>query len=108
MRLETTGQRGIVARQDRWRMRRTSFSGLLLTVLFLAAALSTTSIALCEEVETVADLPEHDFPKRIIYRTNPDGTRTIRLDGGSDDGPETGQAMEWHVEAVACPGGLAD
>ncbi len=26
--------------------------------------------------------PQHDFPKRVIYRKNPDGTLTASIDGG--------------------------
>jgi hypothetical protein len=34
--------------------------------------------------------PQHDFPKRILYRKNPDGSITARVDGGPgvDEGVE--------------------
>lgn len=32
--------------------------------------------------EAVFENPEHDFPKRIIYRKNPDGSLTASIDGG--------------------------
>lgn len=46
----------------------------------------------------VFEAPEHDFPKRIIYRGHPDGRLTARIDGGvgSED------AREWTMDAVAC------
>ncbi|MEE8584710.1 MAG: DUF6265 family protein [Acidobacteriota bacterium] len=50
--------------------------------------------------EAIFEAPQHDYPKRIIYRTNPDGTRTARIDGGPED--EKGQ--EWRMSALACGG----
>jgi hypothetical protein len=49
--------------------------------------------------EAIFEAPEHDYPKRILYRRNPDGTRTARIDGG----PEDGEGMEWRFPAAACP-----
>lgn len=46
----------------------------------------------------VFEAPEHDYPKRIIYRTNPDGSRTARIDGGTDDS----RSAEWMMEPVDC------
>lgn len=39
--------------------------------------------------------PQHDFPKRILYRKNPDGSLTARIDGG--DGVAPG-AREFHFQ----------
>lgn len=46
----------------------------------------------------VFEAPEHDFPRRIVYRENRDGTHTARVDGG--EGSEAVQ--EWTMEPVAC------
>lgn len=46
----------------------------------------------------VFEAPDHDFPKRIVYRENPDGTHTARVDGGEG----SGEAREWRMEPVAC------
>jgi hypothetical protein len=50
--------------------------------------------------EAIFEAPEHDYPKRILYRTNPDGSRTARIDGGVQD--RDGQ--EWRFQRVPCPG----
>jgi hypothetical protein len=55
-----------------------------------------TSLA---ESEAIFESPEHDYPKRIIYRGNPDGSRTARIDGGADDPEPT----EWILQPVSCP-----
>lgn len=47
----------------------------------------------------VFEAPEHDYPKRIIYRTNPDGSRTARVDGG----PTDLEGQEWAMQRIACP-----
>ncbi len=47
----------------------------------------------------VFESPEHDYPKRIIYWTEADGTRVARIDGGSDDPG----GSEWRMRAVPCP-----
>jgi hypothetical protein len=47
----------------------------------------------------VFEAPEHDFPKRIIYAVNEDGSRTARIDGGTDEG-----AREWQLHSGPCPG----
>jgi hypothetical protein len=44
------------------------------------------------------EAPEHDFPKRIIYRENADGSHTARIDGGPDDP----QGQEWTMARVEC------
>jgi hypothetical protein len=49
--------------------------------------------------EAIFEAPEHDYPKRILYRRNPDGTRTARIDGG----PQDGEGMEWRFAAAPCP-----
>lgn len=54
-----------------------------------------------EDGRAVFEAPEHDFPKRVIYWRNADGSNTARIDGG--EGSE--QAQEWRMRSVACPGG---
>ena len=39
----------------------------------------------------------HDFPKRIIYRLNPDGSLTARVEG---DGSEQEKAQEFNYRPV--------
>ncbi len=46
----------------------------------------------------IFESPEHDYPTRIIYRANADGTRTARIDGGPDDA----DGREWHLSPVSC------
>ncbi|NIR77116.1 MAG: hypothetical protein GWO00_01565 [Gemmatimonadetes bacterium] len=46
----------------------------------------------------VFEAPEHDFPKRIVYRENADGTHTARVDGG--EGSE--ESQEWVMRPVGC------
>lgn len=48
--------------------------------------------------EAIFEAPEHDFPKRIVYRKNSDGTRTARIDGGAG----STKAQEWRMSAFAC------
>jgi len=45
----------------------------------------------------VFEAPEHDYPKRIIYRRIPGGL-VARVDGGTDDA----QPQEWPMAAAAC------
>ena len=52
------------------------------------------------ENEAIFEAPEHDYPKRILYRRNADGSRWARIDGGPDD---TG-GQEWRFVAALCPG----
>lgn len=33
--------------------------------------------------ELVFENPTHDFPRRILYRRNPDGSVTARIEGGA-------------------------
>lgn len=47
----------------------------------------------------VFESPEHDYPKRIIYWTEADGTRVARIDGGPDDPG----GREWRMRPVPCP-----
>jgi len=47
--------------------------------------------------EAVFENLSHDFPKRIIYRRNPDGTLTARVEG---DGSEKEKAQEFHYRAL--------
>ncbi len=50
--------------------------------------------------EAIFEAPEHDYPKRILYRSSSDGSRTARIDGGARD---TG-GQEWRFRRAACPG----
>ncbi len=45
------------------------------------------------EMKAVFENPQHDFPKRIIYRRNADGTLTARIEG---DGTEKEKPQEFH------------
>jgi hypothetical protein len=51
-----------------------------------------------EDGLAVFEAPEHDFPKRIIYRRNADGSNTARIDGGE----ASDRAQEWPMRSVAC------
>ncbi len=50
--------------------------------------------------EAVFEAPEHDYPKRIIYRTERDGTRVAQIDAGADDTEPT----QWRLRPTPCPG----
>ncbi len=50
-----------------------------------------------EKDEAVFENLAHDFPKRIIYRRNPDGSLTARVEG---DGSEKEKAQEFHYVAI--------
>ena len=50
--------------------------------------------------EATFEAPEHDYPKRIHYRRNADGSRWARIDGGPDDR----EGQEWRFVAAPCPG----
>jgi hypothetical protein len=52
------------------------------------------------EDEAIFEAPEHDYPKRILYRRNADGSRWARIDGG----PEDREGQEWRFVAAPCPG----
>jgi hypothetical protein len=39
--------------------------------------------------EVVFENPEHDFPKRVIYRKNPDGSLVASVDGGEGTKPQS-------------------
>ena len=52
------------------------------------------------EDEAVFEAPDHDYPKRVLYRRNADGSRSARIDGG----PEDPEGREWRFVATACPG----
>lgn len=43
-----------------------------------------------EDGRAIFEAPEHDFPKRIIYRRNPDGSNTARIEGGGRIGTGAG------------------
>lgn len=51
-----------------------------------------------ESGRAVFEAPEHDFPKRIIYRRNEDGSNTARIDAGEG----TSQVQEWPMRPVPC------
>jgi opacity protein-like surface antigen len=44
------------------------------------------------------EAPEHDFPRRIRYTREADGSLSARIDGG--EGSE--RIQEWHMRAVPC------
>ena len=52
------------------------------------------------EDEAIFEAPEHDYPKRIHYRRNADGSRWARIDGGPGDAG----GQEWRFVAASCPG----
>ena len=47
--------------------------------------------------EAVFENPAHDFPKRIIYHKNADGTLTARIEG---DGTEKEKPQEFHYRSL--------
>ena len=51
------------------------------------------------EARVTFESPAHDYPKRIHYWTEEDGTRVARIDGGADD-PE---GVEWRLRHTHCP-----
>lgn len=50
--------------------------------------------------EVVFENPEHDFPKRIVYRKEADGSVTARVEG---DGTEPEKAQEFRFRRTAPP-----
>lgn len=46
----------------------------------------------------VFEAPEHDYPKRIIYRTSPEEGLTARIDGGADDP----KPRQWRLSPAPC------
>ena len=50
-----------------------------------------------QDREAVFENLAHDFPKRIIYRRNPDGSLTARVEG---DGTEKEKAQEFQYKAM--------
>jgi hypothetical protein len=48
--------------------------------------------------EAVFENPAHDFPKRVIYRKNADGTLTARVEG---DGTEKEKPQEFHYRPIS-------
>jgi len=44
------------------------------------------------------EAPEHDFPKRIRYAREADGSLVARIDGGTDGS----RALEWRMQPVPC------
>ncbi len=52
------------------------------------------------EFSLISEDPQHDFPKRIIYRVTSDDQLLARIDGG--EGSE--QVMEWGLTKTDCPG----
>jgi hypothetical protein len=51
----------------------------------------------------VFEAPEHDYPKRILYRRDADGTLNARIDAGAED-PD---GREWRMKPAPCVGALA-
>jgi hypothetical protein len=62
---------------------------------------SATPFTLVEVVsnQAVFENPEHDFPTRIIYRLNDDGTLTARIEGLVDGEL---RESEWHWDKGSC------
>ncbi len=54
-----------------------------------------------EDGHAIFEAPEHDFPKRIIYRREGADVRIARIDGGEG----SAKVQEWRMERVACPAG---
>ncbi len=52
------------------------------------------------EREAVFENPTHDFPQRIIYRLQPDGSMTARIEGKTN-GTERG--IDFLMKRVSCP-----
>lgn len=48
--------------------------------------------------QAVFEAPEHDFPKRIIYRQDADAGLRARIDGGADDR----NGREWYLRKANC------
>lgn len=46
------------------------------------------------------EAPEHDYPKRIRYARQADGSLMARIDDGTDES----RAQEWRMEPVPCAG----
>lgn len=56
------------------------------------------------EVEWVFENPDHDFPKRIVYRVSPTSIRaSIHATTEEDDRGDEGRRIDFHYERVACP-----
>jgi len=52
------------------------------------------------EREAVFENPTHDFPQRIIYRLQPDGSMTARIEGKTN-GAERG--IDFPMKRASCP-----
>ena len=52
------------------------------------------------ETEAIFENPAHDFPKRILYRRNADGSITARIDGGEKVAKG---AQEFHYRPLKKP-----
>ena len=52
------------------------------------------------EREAVFENPQHDFPQRIIYRLQPDGSLIARTEGKSNG---TDRAVDFPMKRVTCP-----
>jgi len=50
------------------------------------------------QARAVFEAPEHDYPKRIVYRRDPDGTLTARIDAGAEDR----EGREWRMTPASC------
>jgi len=47
--------------------------------------------------EAVFENPAHDFPKRVIYRKNGEGTLSARVEG---DGTEKEKPQDYHYRLI--------
>src|SRR5262245_1825543 len=50
--------------------------------------------------EAVFENPTHDFPQRIIYRLQPDGSMTARIQGKMNDSE---RGIDFPMKRVSCP-----
>ena len=50
--------------------------------------------------EAVFENPAHDFPQRIIYRLQPDGSMTARIEGKMNGGE---RGIDFPMKPVSCP-----
>jgi len=53
-----------------------------------------------DDHRVVFEAPQHDFPKRVIYRAISKDRLEARIDGGEG----SDRVMEWELTRMACPG----
>ena len=62
---------------------------------------SFTAIELTDSKVTFENL-KHDFPNRVIYRKQPDGSVIARIEGNQEDKVK---GVDFPLKRTACPGG---